>query len=296
MIEIKDVTEIVLNTSDVFKDLLIDCPYSLEESPNGRLLALAAYAGPLPVGICVAFYYPPIQSGFIAHFFVNPDSRGQGVASALFTMALTRLKSSSIHSIEVRFSSAAEGRDAIAKLLHNHHFSPPIIQTVEYHFDVTKFNAPWYMHPPALQKCMSLFPWRSLSKKEEKEIAHWIHENPSWAPFNPLDLQQPIDLLTSIGIRKNGKLIGWMVNVKPKPNTLRFSSLFILPEERGTGAAIALLSASIALHRQHSPQSHAIASFNPNLSPPLWGRFVEKRLAPYSLAKNYTLFSASLDF
>lgn len=281
---------------DALSPLLSSCQRDLKESPSGKLLTLVAEEDHHPVGIIVIFYYPLIHSSHVAHFYVLPEKRGQGIGFSLLKKAQEELKALKIRSIEMRFESADQTTASLLKILKHLEWSSPTTVLTRYFFDPLLFTPDWLTHPPQLPAGQTLFPWGELTTNEREQIEQWVRTNPLIEYLSPFEDEALIAKNTSLFLRGNEGVIGWVITHHTTPLTLRYSVYYIHPEHRGSGSAVALLAAAIRLHAAKDPKCQGLAEIQLSNSSSFWKKFVKKRLSPFAVDSNQLFSSHKIDF
>jgi GNAT superfamily N-acetyltransferase len=158
--------------------------------------------------------------------------------------------------------------------------------------DVPKLmSAPW-MRAWQLPQGFTLFPWRELQEEEQQRLLQRHAQTPVWEDgLNPfMEKPQPFEPATSLGLRYQDEVVGWIITERAEPGILRYDRLFVRPEFRKTARGAMLLVAVI--QRQHELEGdlpgvggvwHTEARNTPMV------RFIRRRLGPYltSLTETY---------
>lgn len=269
---------------------------SFEESKNSKLIACAAFYDSLPVGIIVSSCYPAIGQGLLKHYFVLPEYREKGVGTHLMQTLLNHLHDLKIRSLEIHFNASSLNAPSLQHILKESGWSNPQLLTTRYFFDLHIFNPPWLNNPPQLKKGEELFFLKDLTPDEASTLKRWDKENPLLHLLSPFDDDYPLENLNSMGLRIKGELAGWLATHRIDNRIIRYSSLYLHPEHRGTGSAIALLAASIAIHKEKETNLLGLTEINELNTPLYWKRFVEKRLASESTKLEEIKISHIFDF
>jgi hypothetical protein len=103
----------------------------------------------------------------------------------------------------------------------------------------------------ALPPEYEMFLWRDLTDADRTAMLEEQAREPWYTsaldPFQP----PPFDPLSSLGLKKNGRVVGWMITHHLPPNLVRFTSLFVRSEDRGTGLALLCSSIQRAVESGH---------------------------------------------
>jgi hypothetical protein len=100
----------------------------------------------------------------------------------------------------------------------------------------------WIFQGHPLANGFEIFSWQELSDSEREAIVKrqeaelWYPEMLS--PFREESIMEPIN---SLGLRYSGKVIGWMINHRIAPDTIRYTPLFVSEEARNSSAGYMLI-------------------------------------------------------
>ena len=181
--------------------------------------------------------------------------------------------------MEWTFDQDSASAPAIEKILASLGWSPPILYLIRLHFDAYAFNPPWIHRPFLLPTDMHFFSWKDLLP-QDKETIQYLRAQGRFLPYlSPLYQEESIDLETSIGLRKEGALVGWSITRRPDSSTILYSSLYIDSSLLYAGYGIQLLIESIRRHKK-LPIPNALFEINLKEIDPSWWHFVNKRLLP----------------
>lgn len=297
MVEIRrlSLSELTEEESQAVAPLLASSRVSISKN-SSRTAAFFAFSEGKPIGVLIANYFPAIYQSLIAHFFVLPESRGKGVGTLLMTHLMSYLKAEKIRSIELHYNASSETAGSLTELLKNTGWKPPSLLTTRYFFDLHLFNPHWLTHPPKLHPDETLFPLTDLTQEETQQLRRWEKENPLIQQVSPFEKNYELEKLNSLGLRSKGELIGWIAAHRVEKNVIRYSSLYLHSEHRGTGSAISLLAASIQKHKDQEPDVWGSTEINQPNTPLYWKKFVKKRLAIESVKTEEIKISYAFDF
>ncbi len=269
----------------------------LLQPPGSQTIAYGITFGGKPVGLALAEAKTLLNLwnkfqfavGEWHTFFIDP-AHMQAHHFQEITEELTR-ELGKLHCklIGFTFNAAYPIAPAFEKVLKTQGWEGPDLFMLRYHFVGDDFKPSWLKRAKRKPYLAGYdpFPWKELTSEEREELKN-LQENIAFPetvlPFN--EYEDPVDPLNSLGLRFEGKVVGWMLTHRIKPDTIRYSSLYIFPEHQSRGMAIKLLADSITLQQQ-AHVTFALLELNVErerveLS---WFQFVEKRIAPFAFLK-----------
>lgn len=211
---------------------------------------------------------------------VAPEAQNRGIGTKLIQQLIDHLKRQGIKLLTFRYNTYDTTTAFLEKILQKTGWALPQLLVRRYFFNQYSFHPDWFFSPfPLLPKNCTLFPWNEVHDEEAALAKRWVESNPSLSSISPFDEPYPLHL-SSLGLRYHGKLAGWMVNHLLDSGKLRYSAFYIIPELRGTGAALCLLRESIRTHFKNKIDLEACIEINFKHVSSSWIRFVKKRLAP----------------
>ncbi|WP_083305278.1 GNAT family N-acetyltransferase [Moorena producens] len=257
----------------------------------GELLGLAAVENDEMVGLLVAELRKDPKtdttSGVILSLFVHPENRRQGVGSGLITHLEAHVRELGCTQMELSYQATELTTVALEPLLERLGWETPKISLILAKFDSEHIaQAPW-VHHYRFPKDFTLFPWAELTPAQEERI-HERQKQKVWYPESLSPFLEPSKLepLNSLGLLYQGEVVGWMVNHRVGPDTIRYTSMFVVPrfQRRGRGAMLIAESLMAQLDSDIAYYTFAVGESN---QPML--EFVDRRLKPYltSLTEAY---------
>lgn len=260
---------------------------TLIDEPNS--LTFAAFIDDQPVGFITALIYPGIREALLICIQVLPDHQKSRLGTQLMNQLISHLKSLNFLLLNFKFDANV----AITHLLNKTGWETPQLLTRRYYFDQYSFQPEWYFSAfPLLPKDFSIFPWDEATAQEIELAKSWLENSPHESHYFPFsETRYPFDKITSLGLRHQSKLAGWMINHRLNPKLLRYSAFYVLPEIRCGGAAFCMLRESIRRHLKDQIDVEGLVEINYKLSDPSWIRFVKQRLAPYASRTEDTFYA-----
>ena len=249
--------------------------------PAGRVLCLQVNLNNCVVALAIAEVYEQGRSAQLFSFVVAEAFRGRRIGTALFKELQDILYAEGIHSLGFEYEQTSPFAPILEKILFHHHWLQPQLYLIRSRFKSVDFNPRWLNRSYAVPGKVTLFPWAELSS-EERQVVNWMDEQGHFIPaLSPFQQEDRIEPVNSLGLRCEGRLIGWLITHRVNPETIRYSSLFLEREFLLSGYGIFLLVQSIQLQKQ-TDIPDALFEVNLEKIDPSWLRFVKRRLLPYA--------------
>ena len=259
----------------------------LHAPSNGAVLALGASKGNEPVGLALAHLDASTASAELLSLFVAKDSRREGIGRALLARLDAELKAAGIRSVQAVYTNGKPSTPALEALLADAGWSEPIVRQHFFRADLAQLqSAPWIqeMRTP---KGYEIFPWTELKAHEEAELLRSQAEDP-WFPelLSPFQDAELFEAAGSVGLRHQGRVVGWMIAHRIAPSLLRYSHLYVAKEHQSFGRGVALVAHAVRGVRPAGTWE-AICSVPQEF--PTWLKFVKRRIAPYTKSRYASL-------
>ncbi len=247
------------------------------------LLMLMAVRQQQALGVVIATYGSGAKRARLLSCWVRPDVRNQGIGTALLQRMQHLLKHEGCTHVEVHYRSNWNGTPAFEQILQRLQWSPPTCKHVLcVHDDMPRLlQAPW-LQRAKVPDGITLFPWTDLSAAEAEDIRR-TQVRDAWfdAALNPFQLAHILEPTTSFGLRQEGRVVGWVVRHKVKPDTLQCTAL-VAHTGAPFGCGLALLRHTIATQVGLGipKSSYMIDGTNHKMI-----AFMRRRLAPYGMTE-----------
>jgi GNAT superfamily N-acetyltransferase len=265
---------------------LLDRTVAVGYSFLGRPMALALGATPARS-----------QEGQVLSLFVHPGCRRQGLGAALLDRLERELAARGVNRVRAVYTAQKPMTPVVEHLLAQAGWETPtprmLVCRCTGEATVRLLAAPW-MNPPPLPEGFEMFPWADLRTAEREALEAEQHTHPFvekglW-PFFEGATFEPV---SSLGLRYQGTVIGWMLNRREDASSICFDRLFVRQAFRKTGRAVVLLTESIKRQATLDPSHPArcgLWQVRADNAPMV--RFVRRRLGPYltSTTETYQTF------
>lgn len=211
-----------------------------------NVFAIGAAIFKKPVGLVYSSMDPQTYTGSIETLYVLEKYRNQGIGSTLMEMIEKLLVEKGCKRFQIEYRKPINMEESvIEKIIKKTGWENP--QATITFFKLKDWqgllNESW-MSMPIPPSCQ-IFYWRDLSdeeirllKEEEKGLSM---ENGYFSPF----IKEDFDPDTSLGLRYNGKIAGWIITRRLPNEVILFAIICIKKEFQGLIFAPLLLAESV---------------------------------------------------
>jgi GNAT superfamily N-acetyltransferase len=224
----------------------------------------------------------------VLSLFVAADHRSQGHGTALLARLEAHVRERGFPDLKAVYMGGRPGNGALERVLAKRAFSVPSVRTVTLRFTPRGArNTPWYGRV-RLSDEYQIFPWSELLAEERAEIRRSQAEKP-WIPpgLEPwMHDRHSFDPVSSLGLRHAGRVVGWLINHRISPGSVRFTCSFMRKDLGRRGRILPLYTA--ALQRLEEAGCEECLFITP-VEFPSMVKFVKERCAPWEgvLAETY---------
>jgi uncharacterized protein (TIGR03032 family) len=251
------------------------------------LLGAAALVGGKAVGAAVVEEQPG-GSAEVLSLWVQPDHRRRGLGGGLLHALETTLAQRGTSRLGASFRTHWTERAAIEAMLRRRGYSEPAARRLLVQVDERMLAADWVAHQE-LPDGWELFEWSALGAEDRRDILD-RQRAAEWFPpaLTPFQLEDKIHHPTSLGLRHDGRVAGWLITHLVAPQTLQYTCLFVERESQRSARAIPLLVAGV-LRQREAGIPRAIFMIDVENRPMM--RFYERRLRPYAAQRSELCWS-----
>jgi GNAT superfamily N-acetyltransferase len=259
----------------------------LPSEPEQRLvqpIALVARSAESPVALVLAEM--PVNSADgpaeLLSLFVVPDHRGRGLGTALVEAMEHALAGRGHTLVEAVFTTGKPSIAAVERIFEKRGWETPQLRTLTVQFTMQEaVSTPWYGRMGLVPAGAEIFPWTDLTAAER---AH-LHESNEDTPWIPVSLQPwrhdqlGFDPVSSVGMRYQGEVVGWVINHQIDARTVRFTCSFMRADLARRARIIPLYSE--AVRRLSGTACEFCTMVTPTVYPAMIA-FIRRHFEPYA--------------
>jgi GNAT superfamily N-acetyltransferase len=204
------------------------------------VVAIAVSIQDQPVGLALAQIGEDAQSAEVLSIFVKASHRSQGLGTALLNRLEEELKIRGCVTTKMVYMTGPT-TPVLESLLQKSHWQPSQPRMLVCKGNEKILEAPWiskYSHLPA---SYSIFPWQEITEEERQTIRQQQETQP-WIPEDliPFQHENNCEPLNSLGLRYQGQVVGWVINHRLSPDTIRYTCSFVRKDLQKMGRIISL--------------------------------------------------------
>jgi GNAT superfamily N-acetyltransferase len=177
--------------------------------------------------------------------FVRPEVRRQGIAAALVAAFEAETARRGFHKVGAIYTTGRPGMDWMERVFAERGWQDPQAASTVVHFTPQAALGSKFFTPRSLthyQHAFEIFPWHEISAEDREVIERsnrehcWIE--PALGPFkHELEELDP----SSVGARRDGVVVGWVLNHRVSPTTVRHTIGYVRPDLARRAKLLALL-------------------------------------------------------
>ncbi|WP_427158676.1 GNAT family N-acetyltransferase [Aliinostoc sp. HNIBRCY26] len=208
---------------------------------DNSIVAIGATKNQKPIGLALGQIVQD-KIAIIFSLFVDIQERNQGVGTALLTQIETELKARGCKIMQLNYTTGKPTTPAFERLLEKHNWTPPETRTLVCKGDAnTVMEANWLKRYSRLPSSYSIFPWQEITPEERQTIQKQQETQP-WIPEDlvPFKYEKDLEPLNSLGLRYEGQVVGWVINHRIAPDTIRYTCSFVREDLQKMGRIIIL--------------------------------------------------------
>jgi N-acetylglutamate synthase-like GNAT family acetyltransferase len=179
--------------------------------------------------------------------YVTPAMRDRGIGGRLVATLETAVRNAGFSRVTAVYMTGAPEIPFLERLFEHRGWSAPEVRMQVLKAPLEQaLRAQWYSRYE-LRSGFELVPWEKVGPDDiarlraSHEARRWIAEDLVPWSYNMKDIEPA----SSIGVRLNGDLVGWVINHRMSPDTVRFTCAFIHPDLGRRARLIPAISESI---------------------------------------------------
>lgn len=227
-----------------------------------------------PVGLILGkpnLNYP--ENMMVVSIFIREEQRRKGLATMLFQRFEAEMKAQGYRGVEIWYLNNRESIEYIERILKRLGWAQPEVREQIYKCGIDNLNHEW-INRYKIRRPFSYCNYSELSSTEKARLQEgcnvWYYQGLS--PFIEEDKVNPE---TTLFLKYQGEIIGWIGTFKASAETIAYRSVFIKKEFWGTGAIIPLLLTAIRIHCEMIDK-HPYAAFQVSLENKAMGKIISK--------------------
>lgn len=218
-------------------------PRLLTLTPNGPIAAVAARAEE-PVGLALAEIAPEGDTATVLSLFVADAFRRRGIGTQLLRQLEDELRRRGVHQAVQVFASEKASTPALEKLLDRRGWGvarPRMFLCQARRQALLALRDRPLLRRRPFPPGYTVIPWREVTAQERQRVGSWLESGLAPAYVNPFREEEKQDAATSLALRHQGELVGWLITHRIAPETLRFTNLFVREDTiKGLGMQLAV--------------------------------------------------------
>jgi GNAT superfamily N-acetyltransferase len=252
---------------------------SVNPETGGRPVARCATDDGRPVGLAIAEIAPGERAAAeLLSLFVVADHRGQGVATKLIEGLEDDLRRYGASSLDAVYMTGKPAIPAVERIFQKRGFPPPEQRKIVVRFTPEEAATTEWYGKARLPPGAEVFSWADLTPGELEDLKRTHEETPWIDPdLEPWRMSDRFDPVSSVGMRKDGRVVGWVINHPIGPNLLCFTTSFMRRDLARRGAIFSLYVASL----ERLMGTGVTCTFVTSSQFASMVRFVLRRCAPY---------------
>lgn len=246
--------------------------FRLELGVDASDLKIIAETSGVFAGLASVEYLPGSYLARVAAVVVDPSLRRRGIGTALLSACEQMVAAAGARQIEAWYDAQTGDVEVVHGLFRKARWEAPLPGMLMVQATRRVLEAPW-----AKVKATAgdeVFAWSTASAQELEALRGETWFPPALGPF----LNEPYEPINSLGLRREGRVIGWMLTHRMGPMTVRYSRLFVHPDHRIHARGIHLIVEAVRRQDQAGLPFGTFGVRSDNLS---MRRFVERRMTPW---------------
>jgi len=201
--------------------------------PESDGLAVGIYHEDVPIGLALARPLAIPGRAELLSLFVVPDHRHRGLGGALLTRLEALLVRKGFSMMTAVYTGGKPTTPFLTQLLARNGWLAPLRRMMVFKADLAAFGQAPFLTRGELDDSFALLRWDDLDPAEREALhnAPWVPED--LAPWHHLHETHEPD--TSLALRHDGQVVGWVITHHLDHGLLRFSTGYMRPDLQRRG-------------------------------------------------------------
>lgn len=259
---------------------------------DSACIAIGA-VGSRPVGMALAKPASDKNLLDVLSVYVEKSYRDQGIATRMVEAVIAESRRRGYGGLRTQYRAP---KPALERVLAKTGWTASAPYLTTYKTDARIRATPLLELGFELDDSYEIFGWSELAAEDRLQIDALLEQEPLPSQFvSPWLEAERVEPLNSLGVRFQGRVVGWSLTHRLDPQTIRYSGIFVHPGHRGLkgmGVSLCLLIESIQRHLPHATAEIPFASFVVRHDNPFMPSIASRYLAPYAFEKQEMRYAA----
>jgi predicted GNAT family acetyltransferase len=245
-----------------------------------NFVALGAQSNGLPIALVLAQLDEREKTVELASLYVEREFRGIGLGTSLMHALSEEVMKRGFKKITLTYMTNDIMHLFLEKILDKCGFEQGVTKNLFLELDKGVAASPLLHKLPPLPVNYEIFPFCELTS-EERNLIQMGRGTLYSEELDPFLGEENLEPLNSYGLRHRKEIVGWMINHRIAPDTIRYTRLWVRNDVRKQGLGMHLIARS-TLRQVSCAAEVGEAVVVLSLDYPAMIRFAEKRLVPFS--------------
>lgn len=214
---------------------------AFHENRKVEPIGYVAFDNDQPVGLALGAIPHDGAEPALLSVYVQAQHRNQGIGRRLLAHWEEAMRAQGVTRIGVTYTAGKPGTDALEKVLAHNDWEPPQPRMLVIKSTPELCNrSPWMRRKP-LPPEYEIISWCDVTEADKEEIRRSQAAEP-WIPEDlvPFQHEKGYDPVTSVALRYEGKIVGWVINHMLGKEIVRFTCSFVRKDLQRRGRVFAL--------------------------------------------------------
>jgi GNAT superfamily N-acetyltransferase len=249
---------------------------------DGPMIAVGASHDGRPVGLGFG-QLAPGRKGVppVLSLSVKSAFRNQGIGTSLLSRLEIEMRRCGCRELRISYLDKKSRSASLERVLAKCGWPVAEPHKLFAEFTIAKMLTAQFMIDYELPPSFEMFRWEDITKQQraalqvECESGGWVP--PSLAPFQ---YEANLEPRNSLGLRREGQVVGWQLTQQLQPETLTYSCSYMHPQWQTRGRIFKMYVESVRLQARHAPEYPRASLVVPYEFGPM-AKFVQRRFQPY---------------